>query len=190
MGCGRGEFLELLRENGIDAKGVDLYEEFTQMCILKGLNVTCDDALHFLDEQQNVGGIFAGQLIEHLKMNHLVELCRLAYEKLEDGAYLIMETPNPTCLAIYSHAFYIDPSHNKPVHPLTVKYILEKAGFTETEIVYTDTSKLPIFIPPIKGVEGDEQFNNAMRIVSELLFGSQDYAIVARKHGKNGSSML
>ena len=181
LGCGRGEFLELLSENGINAKGVDLYDEFAEMCQMHGLNVVCDDALHFLREQQKVGGIFAGQLIEHLSVNQLVELCRLAYEKLEEDAYIIMETPNPTCLAIYSHAFYIDPSHNKPVHPLTVKYILEKSGFTKIEILYTETSKLPVSIPAISGIEDADKFNNAMHIVSESLFGSQDYAVIARK---------
>ena len=182
LGCGRGEFLELLLENGIDAKGVDIYEEFAQMCSMRGLDVIRDDALSFLDAQQKVGGIFAGQLIEHLTVNQLVKLCRLAYEKLEEGAYVIMETPNPTCLAIYSHAFYIDPSHNKPIHPLTIKYILEKAGFTDIEIIYTDTSRLPVCIPSISGIEGADQFNDAMRVVSEILFGSQDYAIIAKKH--------
>ena len=174
LGCGRGEFLELLSENGIHARGVDLYEEFVQMCTMKGLEAICDDALHYLEKQQEVGGIFAGQLIEHLTVNQLVELCRLAYDKLEEGACVIMETPNPTCLAIYSHAFYIDPSHNRPVHPLSVKYILEKSGFTDIEIIYTDTSRLPICIPPISGVENAEHFNETMHVVSELLFGSQD----------------
>lgn len=181
LGCGRGEFLELLNENDINAKGVDLYEEFVEMCRMKELDVICDDALHFLRMQDKVGGIFAGQLIEHLTVNQLVELCGLAYEKLEEDAYIIMETPNPTCLAIYSHAFYIDPSHNKPVHPLTVKYILEKSGFTDIEIIYTDTSRLPIEIPDIGGIEGADRFNNSMHMVSEVLFGSQDYAVVAKK---------
>lgn len=182
LGCGRGEFLELLSESGIISKGVDTYEEFVQMCQMKGLDVVCDDALHFLDAQQTVGGIFAGQLIEHLPMNQLVELCKLAYEKLEEDSYIVMETPNPTCLAIYSQSFYMDPSHNKPIHPLTIKYILEKSGFNDIEIIYTDTSRLPVCIPPINGVEEAEQFNNAMHTVSEMLFGSQDYAIIAKKH--------
>lgn len=95
---------------------------------------------------------------------------------------MIMEMPNLACLAIYSQAFYIDPSHNRPVHPLTVQYILEKSGFSDIEIIYTDTSRLPVCIPPIKGVENADQFNDVMHMVSELLFGSQDYAIIARKH--------
>ena len=92
-----------------------------------------------------------------------------------------METPNPTCLAIYSHAFYIDPSHNKPVHPLTIKYILEKSGFKNIEIIYTDTSKLPVSIPEISGIEEADKFNEVMHMISELLFGSQDYAVIAKK---------
>ncbi len=181
LGCGRGEFLTLLSENGIKAKGVDLYEEFVQMCTMNGLDVVCDDALRFLHTQRKVGGIFAGQLIEHLTINQLVELCNIAYEKLEEDAYIIMETPNPTCLAIYSHAFYIDPSHNKPVHPLTIKYILEKSGFKNIEIIYTDTSKLPVSIPEISGIEEADKFNEVMHMISELLFGSQDYAVIAKK---------
>lgn len=181
LGCGRGEFLDLLRENNIEAKGVDLYEEFVEMCKMNGLNAVCDDAIHFLGKQNEVGGIFSAQVIEHLTVEQIVELCKLAYDKLEKGAYLIMETPNPTCLAIYSQAFYIDPSHNKPVHPLTIKYILEKTGFTNIDIIYTDTSKLSSPIPPINGIENAELFNGAMHLVSEMLFGSQDYAIVAKK---------
>ncbi len=181
LGCGRGEFLTLLSENGIKSKGVDLYEEFVQMCTMNGLDVVCDDALRFVHTQRKVGGIFAGQLIEHLTINQLVELCNIAYEKLEEDAYIIMETPNPTCLAIYSHAFYIDPSHNKPVHPLTIKYILEKSGFKNIEIIYTDTSKLPVSIPEISGIEEADKFNEVMHMISELLFGSQDYAVIAKK---------
>ena len=184
LGCGRGEFLELLSENYIVAKGVDIYEEFVEMCLMKGLNVICDDAIHYLSEQSKVDGIFAGQLIEHLTVNQLVELCELAYDKLEEGSYIIMETPNPTCLSIYSNAFYIDPSHNKPVHPLTVKYILEKSGFKDIEVIYTDTSKMPICIPLINGIENADKFNEVMHIISELLFGSQDYAVIAKKHNE------
>ena len=183
LGCGRGEFLMLLNENGISAKGVDLYEEFVEMCTMNGLDAVCDDALHFLNQQQKVGGIFAAQLIEHLTTNQLVELCKLAYEKLEEGAYLIMETPNPTCLSIFSHAFYVDPSHNKPIHPLTIKYILEKSGFTDIDIIYTTTSRHTSFIPALKGIEDVSEFNNAMHTISEMLFGSQDYAAIARKCG-------
>ena len=76
----------------------------------------------------------------------------------------------------------MDPSHQKPVHPFTLKYIAEKAGFSQVDILYTDSSRLPFSIPKIKEDEPDfEKFNEAMQRVSELLYGSQDYAVIARK---------
>ena len=67
-------------------------------------------------------------------MKQIIALCKNAFDRLEEGKYLIIETPNPMSLAIYTHAFYIDPSHQKPVHPLTLKYLVEKAGRRKYEI--------------------------------------------------------
>lgn len=183
LGCGRGEFLELLAEHGIGAKGVDFYPEYVEYCKMRNLDVICGDAIACLNDIDSVDGIFAGQLVEHLTTNQIIRLCELAYEKLTEDSYLIIETPNPTSLAIYSHAFYMDPSHIKPVHPLTLNYYLQKAGFQHTEIIYTENSKLPVTIPELKieGVENLEMFNAAMKQVENALFGSQDYAIVAKR---------
>lgn len=185
MGCGRGEFLEVLTEAGVDARGVDLYHKFVEYCQELGLNVIEADAIQYLytQEVESVGGIFASQVIEHLRVDQLIEFCRLAYQRLEEGAYLILETPNPTCLAVFTHAFYVDLSHNKPVHPLTVKYILERAGYREIEIVYTETSRLSEQMPQLKGqgIDNLEEFNQGIKAINDLLYGSQDYAIIARK---------
>ena len=98
------------------------------------------------------------------------------------GGCIIIETPNPTSLSIYTNAFYIDPSHIKPVHPLTLQYFLEKAGFTDVEIIYTEQSRPPHSIPELKISGGEsEEFNKAMKKVSDMIFGSQDYAAVAIK---------
>lgn len=183
LGCGRGEFLELLMENKIESVGVECYSEFAEYCKMKGLNVAEEDALTYLEKQEKVGGIFAGQLIEHLKVNQIVRLCELAYEKLEEGAYMVLETPNPMSLAIYTHAFYIDPSHNKPVHPLLMEYFMKKAGFKDIRILFTESSKYPVDIPELvgTGIENIEAFNRSMEEVSRTLFGSQDYAVIGRK---------
>ena len=182
IGCGRGEFLELLRSEQIEAIGIDIYEDYVEYCKTKGLVVVQDDALHYLENRnEQVDGIFIGQVVEHLELEKMVRLCNLVYEQLNDGGTVIFETPNPTSLAIYTHAFYLDPSHTKPVHPLTLKYFLEKAGFKQTEIIYTESSKIDFEIPPIKTETNEEQFNCAMQEVQRLLFGSQDYAIIARK---------
>lgn len=183
LGCGRGEFLELMKENNIDAVGVECYTEFAEYCKMKGLNVAEEDAIEYLQGQEKVGGIFAGQLIEHLKFNQIVKLCELAYERLEEGAYIILETPNPMSLAIYTHAFYMDPSHNKPIHPLTMEYFMRKVGFKEVEILFTTSSKYPVEIPALisDNIDNLDSFNQSMQEVSETLFGSQDYAIIGRR---------
>lgn len=183
IGCGRGEFLSLLQENGINAKGVDIYEPYVEYCKMKGLDAVCSDGADFLSTLSEVDGIFIGQVVEHLETSQIIRLCSNAYEKLSDGGCIVIETPNPTSLAIYTNAFYIDPSHVKPVHPLTLKYHLEKAGFKNINIIYTDGSRPPYSIPELKcqSAENIEEFNQAMKSVSDIMFGSQDYAVVAVK---------
>lgn len=180
IGCGRGEFLALMKENSINAKGVDIYEPYVDYCGMKGLDTVCGDGVEYLSGQDEVDGIFVGQVVEHLKTGEIIRLCNTAYEKLSAGGCIVIETPNPTSLAIYTNAFYIDPSHIKPVHPLTMKYLLEKAGFKDIKVIYTEHSRPPYAIPELD-VEGAEEFNNAMKNVSDLLYGSQDYAVIAIK---------
>lgn len=185
LGCGRGEFLELLQENEISCLGVDNYEEFVAFCQAKKLNVICQDAIKYLGTQKtdSVGGIFAGQLIEHLKTEQLFGLCQLAYEKLEEGGYLILETPNPMCLSIYRNAFYIDPSHQKPVHPKMMEYLLKREGFRKVEIIFPDNSKCGYRLPLLNTdtVANLSEFNDGMNLLSDILFGSENYAVVAMK---------
>ncbi len=180
IGCGRGEFLSLLRENDIPAKGVDIYEPYVDYCNSKGLKAVCGDGTAFLAGVDYLDGIFVGQVVEHLKPEEIIRLCNTAYEKLSEGGCIIIETPNPTSLAIYTNAFYIDPSHIKPVHPLTMKYYLEKAGFRNIETLFTENSRPPYSIPEL-ALEGAGEFNSAMKQLSDILYGSQDYAVIAVK---------
>lgn len=180
IGCGRGEFLALMKENNVNARGVDIYEPYVDYCRMKGLDAVCGDGAEYLSGQDGVDGIFVGQVVEHLKTGEIIRLCNTAYEKLSAGGCIVIETPNPTSLAIYTNAFYIDPSHIKPVHPLTMKYLLEKAGFKDIRVIYTEHSRPPYAIPELD-VNGAEEFNNAMKNVSDLLYGSQDYAVIAIK---------
>lgn len=183
LGCGRGEFLELLGENGISAKGVDFYDEFVQYCQNRGLDVEEGDAIAYLEQTDPVDGIFAGQLAEHLTIGQIIALCSNAYEKLVEGGCLILETPNPMSLAIYTHAFYMDPSHQKPVHPYTLQYLVGKAGFQKVEILFTKGSRLPEHVPVIRGsgIQNAEEFNRDLQTMAEFLYGSQDYAVIAQK---------
>ncbi len=172
IGCGRGEFLSLMQENDIPAEGVDLYAPYIDHCRMQGLSAECGDGIGYLANMNEVDGIFAGQVAEHLTTEQLISLCDTAYEKLTAGGCLVIETPNPTSLAIYTGAFYIDPSHKKPVHPLTLRYFLEKAGFTQIEILYPEQSK------PDVEIHSDDPGIQKMK---EILFGAQDYAVIAVK---------
>ena len=183
LGCGRGEFLELLNENSIQGIGIDAYEEFVAYCQAKGLDVRQDDAIRFLEntEKESVDGIFAAQLIEHLSTGQLLALCHLAYEKLKQGGCLILETPNPMCLSIYMNAFYMDPSHQKPVHAKTMEYLLKREGFQKVDLLFTEESKSDYRLPLLSCETSSNlsEFNDGMNLLSDLLFGSQNYAVIA-----------
>ena len=154
-------------------------------CQAKELNVVCEDVLKYLSKIENnsIGGIFASQLIEHLTNNQLLTLCHLAYEKLESGGCIILETPNPMCLSIYMNAFYVDPSHQKPVHPKTMEYLLNREGFREVEILFTEGSKSSYRLPLLASdnFQNIGEFNDGINLLSDILFGSQDYAVIAKK---------
>jgi O-antigen chain-terminating methyltransferase len=190
IGCGRGEFLELLKERGIGGKGVDLDDDMIEQCKLKGLSVELNDALSYLEKLPDgaLDGIFIDQVVEHLKPSYLTRLLRLCYQKLTPGHYILIETVNP--LSLFSFAnFYIDLTHIKPVHPETLKFLLESTGFTALETYFISPvseearlQKLPIF----KGAGSKEKlmteiYNQNIDILNNRLFGPQDYAVIGKK---------
>lgn len=185
LGCGRGEFLELLRDYGIPGTGVETYTKFYEICRDKGMDVRKLDALEYVQSlpASSVDAIVGFQLIEHLKPAYLVSLCKAAYEKLEKDGVCIFETPNPTCLSTYTNAFYMDMTHEKPVHPKTMKFIMEMAGFTDVQILYTKQSRIPYSLPLLEDGElaNTKEVNDGVYLLSELIWGSQDYAVIAKK---------
>jgi len=185
IGCGRGEFLELLRENDILSRGVDIYPEFVEWCVSRRLPVELGDGLKILSncEDDSLGGVVGLQIAEHLSFEELGRLCHTAYKKLSLGGALILETPNPSSLAVFRNAFYIDPTHTKPIHNLLLSYIVEKSGFSEVHTVFIEESKDDGNFPAIvsDSIVNLEQFNKALTQLNLELYGSQDYAIIAVK---------
>lgn len=184
LGSGRGEFLELLRENQIGAAGVEIYGPFVDYCRTRGQEIIQEDAVEYLKRQDTAScdGIFSAQLVEHIPIEQLVSLCRESYRVLEPGRALIIETPNPTCLSTHTNSFYMDPSHLKPVHPQMLEYLLKEAGFSSVQILYTEQSKTGYRLP-LLDVSGAnvEEFNSGINYLSDIMFGSQDYAVIAVK---------
>lgn len=180
LGCGRGEFLELLTESGFNAIGVDVYEPFVEHCKEKGLQIIQSDALTYLSQipDESLGGIFMGQVVEHLSADYLVSLLRCVYRKLKKGSYFIAETPNPETLSTYCN-FYLDLEHMKPVHYLTMEYFLKDAGFSEVSRYNNEFSRYPF------DLQASEQMSEKAALerwqLNNILFGYRDYTIIAKK---------
>lgn len=182
IGCGRGEFLELMKKEEINTIGVDTYQDFVSLCKIKGFQVINSDGIEYLSNCDAVDGIFLGQVVEHLKLDQIIRLCNLAYQKLEEGGAIVIETPNPKSLSTFANSFYMDPSHEKPVHPYSLKYYLKKAGFSDIKIIYTEESKEPGIVTLLDSSASNiDEFNASLKRVSDVLFGSQDYAVIAIK---------
>lgn len=185
VGCGKGEFLELMREAGIAAKGLDLDLDMVLHCQDKGLDVERRDAIGYLADQPDgsVGGIFSAQVIEHLTSPQLSALITLGWRKLMPGGIVVLETLNPESLFVHYKWFWMDPSHVRLVHPQTLQFLLDSTGFAEISchLVSPPADVLPI--PPLHGgVNGTlDDFNRATDYLNKLIYGEQEYFVVARK---------
>jgi O-antigen chain-terminating methyltransferase len=137
LGCGRGEFLELARENGFPARGVDRNLDMVLCCREHGLDVAHADIFAHLEglPDKSLDGIFSAQVIEHFEPLVVVSLLRLCHRKLRAGGVLVLETINPECPA-GMNTFYIDPTHEKPLHPAMLRYSLEWIEFEDVRIRY------------------------------------------------------
>ncbi len=189
IGCGRGEFLELLREQGVTARGIDLNDAMVDVCRRKGLEATRADALSFLQAQpdRSLGGLFAAQVVEHLDPAYLTRLIDAAFDKLRPGAPIVLETINPACWFAFFESYIRDITHVRPLHPDTLRFLLIAGGFQHIEIryrsPYPERDKLqPIAAPPALG-DTAETLNANVEKLNRLLFTYLDYAAVGRRAG-------
>jgi O-antigen chain-terminating methyltransferase len=169
LGCGRGEFLELMREAGVGARGIEQSAELAALCRRKGLEAESADLFAHLSglPEQSLDGIFCSQVVEHLAPAAVPELVRLAHAKLAPGGLLAVETPNPECLAIFATHFYLDPTHTRPLPPPLLAFYLEECGFGRLE-----THR---FSPAWESMPELESMAEPVR---KLLFGGMDYAVL------------
>lgn len=187
IGCGRGEFLNLLQEAGIKAKGVDIDLDMVLHCQEKGLDVVRGEALAFLEAlpDQSVGGIFSAQVIEHLEAGEIIRFAKLCHRKLQLGGLVIIETLNPENLFVHYRWFWMDPTHKRLVHPETVKFLFEMLGFAEVSCRFLPPADGPVTLPPLgaPGASTPElhRFNAATEYLNRLLYSSTDYAVIAKK---------
>lgn len=145
IGCGRGEFLGLLRDAGIQAQGVDIDPGMVQLARAEGLDVVQDDALRYLHADPAPGpyqGVFCAHFIEHLTPEQVVHFLEGARRVLAPGGRLVAVTPNPGCYAVLSHDFWWDPTHVRFYEVALVEFLCRQAGF-EVESSGTNPANHP-----------------------------------------------
>jgi len=189
IGCGRGEFLEMLNDQGINATGIDTNEAMVSFCNKIKLKVQQAEAVTYLSSvsDASLGGLIASHVIEHFSNHLLYQFVKLCFLKLENGASIVFETPNPLSIVVSATNFNLDLSHVKPLHPETVKFLLESNGFTDVHIHYLspfpDDMKFKFikdsfFSSKKKTVD---QLNKNFQKLNDLLYGYQDYAVIGKK---------
>lgn len=196
VGCGRGEFLTLLKERGVPAKGLDLNPEMVEACRARGLDVSTGDALGVLRSlpDESLGGLIAVQVIEHLEPAYLAAFLQTAYYKLRPGSRMVLETINPACWVAFFESYIRDLTHVRPIHPETLQYMLHASGFSGVDLVYRSpigeearlqrvTPRPEHFGDPAADplTELVSAFNRNMDRLNGRLFTFQDYAAVARR---------
>ena len=189
VGCGRGEFLELLGEAGIEATGIDLSLDMVVAARRKGLKVDHGDGIANLRNVRpgTLGGVMASQVVEHLSPRAIVDFLDAAYRALGGGGVLIMETINPQSLFALSNWYVMDLTHAQPLHPHTLSFLAEQTGFTDVEVRYLSPAR-----PPREPLVVDEDapewartlsktVDEELGSLSDVVFGLQDYALIARR---------
>jgi 2-polyprenyl-3-methyl-5-hydroxy-6-metoxy-1,4-benzoquinol methylase len=186
VGCGRGEFLALLAERGVSARGIDINESMVEVCRQKGLSATREDALSYLRAQPagSLGGLLAAQVVEHVDPGYLTNLLDAAWAALRPGSVAVIETINPACWFAFFESYIRDITHVRPLHPETLRYLLVASGFEHVEIrfrsPYPEHEKLQRVAGASLGDAADVLNANAEKI-NRLLFTHLDYAAVARR---------
>jgi 2-polyprenyl-3-methyl-5-hydroxy-6-metoxy-1,4-benzoquinol methylase len=185
IACGRGEFLELMREAGVPAKGVDLDADMVGRCLEKGLDAAQGDVFAYLAQvpDSSLDGVFSAQFVEHLEPGDYLRLVSRCAAKLTPGGILALETQNPECLAIFSQSFYIDPTHVRPIPPAQLRFAFADAGLERisTHSLSPASAILPVLPQlPAGSVESSalRAFNVAVEKFNDTFFGGMDYAVI------------
>jgi SAM-dependent methyltransferase len=185
LGCGRGEFLRLLRDAGVDARGVDADADMVDYARGEGLAVEQGDVVACLEalEDGSLGGVFAAQLVEHLPPSALVRTLELCAQKLRPGGLLVAETINPLSPIALRH-YFADLTHAQPLVPETLALLAKQAGFLEVELRYLnppDDRLHEVELPEAAEFDAARDALAAnVRRLNETVFAPLDYAIVAR----------
>jgi SAM-dependent methyltransferase len=196
LGCGRGELLQLFKDADIESRGVDITPAMVDVCRERGLSAEVGDAVSFLDRQpdSSLGGLIAIQVVEHLEPSYLARLIDVAFHKLRPGSTLVFETINPACWVAFFDSYIRDVTHRWPLHPETLHYMVQAAGFAQVDIQYRSPvapedklarvslpSAQPGHAPDTTTLDLIDAVNAHAEKLNARLFTFRDYAVVARR---------
>ncbi len=191
IGCGRGEFLELLAGAGVQARGIDLNHEMAELCRSRGLDVTEADAVGYLSTlpDASLGGIFAAQVVEHLQPGYLLQFLELAFHKVRPGGRIVLETLNPACWVAFFDSYIRDITHVWPLHPETLKYLVLASGFTRADLEFRSPVAAHDRLQAVALPDGadtsladlTETFNANVEKLNSRLFTHLDYAVIGAR---------
>jgi O-antigen chain-terminating methyltransferase len=175
LGCGRGEWLELLRDEGLTGSGIDMNLTMVEECRTRGLSVRAGEAIQYLRSLPagSLGVVTGFHIVEHLPLDDLLALLDETSRVLRPGGMAVFETPNPSNLRVSMETFYLDPTHRNPLPKDLLKFLAEARGLCNIEV-------LPLHpYPESYRLVDDGQATT--RLLNQLLFSDQDYAVIGRK---------
>ncbi|SRR5579883_1684495 len=184
VGCGRGEYLELLRKVGYTARGIDINRIMVEQCKARGLEVIESDAITYLQSlpDASLGAVTGFHIIEHLSFPVLMNLIDETERVLNSGGLAIFETPNPENIIVGACNFYSDPTHRNPLFPLTVKFLFEQRGFIDVKLLRLRENRLE---DPLEFIEADNpiasKVNPLIEIAKSNFYAAPDFAVIAKK---------
>ena len=184
IGAGRGEFLQLMIQRDVPCWGIEIDEALVRDAGEAGLDIRLSDGVEALREVPfgSLGAIVLLHVIEHLTPNELLEVVQLSLDRLAPGGYLVLETPNPQSLYVFARAFWLDPTHNKPVHPVYLEFVLRKAGYTTVDFEWTALpDEAERLVEPAEDSELSVAVAENARRLNSLVFGAQNYRAIARR---------
>jgi SAM-dependent methyltransferase len=175
LGCGRGEWLELLQEEGMQARGVDRNRILLAECRQRGLEVVESDVLAYLHSLPDacLGAVTGFHLLEHLPFEALIAVLDETVRVLKPGGAAIFETPNPENVLVGSYTFYLDPTHRNPLPGPMLQFLVEARGLCRVEVMKLHPQPEALRVKE-HGLEVAQRFN-------EYFYGPQDYAVIGWK---------
>ncbi len=188
IGCGRGELLGMLAERGLDVIGIEPDPGMAAEARARGITVHEHLAGEWLRSvpDGSLGSIITTHVLEHLELDDMIEMLELSATKLAPDSVFISETPNPTSLIVLGNSYLLDPTHVRPLHPSLLAFLCEKAGFRDVRLRFFSPAE-GYHLPMAGTGDGSpewaavaETVNQGFTKLNEVLFGPQDYAVIAR----------